>query len=44
MDVCPVYASYLDEEPQVDILRLGLGPMDLPILLVGDIDALEGKV
>ena len=39
-----MYASYLDEEPQVDVLRLGLGPMDLPILFVAHVDALKVKV
>ena len=36
--------SYLDKEPQVDILGLRLGPVDLTILFVGNIDALEGRM
>ena len=39
-----LYRSYLDKEPQVDILGLGLGPMDLPILFVAHVDALKVKV
>ena len=39
-----LYRPYLDKEPQVDILGLGLGPMDLPILFVAHVDALEVKV
>ena len=33
--------AYLDKQAQVDILGLGLGPVDLAILLVADVDTLE---
>ena len=33
--------SYLNKEPQVDILRLRLSPVDLSVLFVRDVDALE---
>ena len=29
----------LDQEPQVDVLGLGLGPADLPVLVVPDVDS-----
>ena len=36
--------SYLNKEPQVDILGLRLGPVDLAVLFVRDVDALEDIV
>ena len=33
--------AYLDKQAQVDVLGLGLGPVDLAILLVADVDTLE---
>ena len=33
--------AYLDKQAQVDILGLGLGPVDLAILLVVDVDTLN---
>ena len=29
----------LDQEPEVDVLGLGLGPADLPVLVVTDVDS-----
>jgi hypothetical protein len=35
--------AYLDKQAQVDILGLRLGPVDLAILLVADVDTLENE-
>ena len=33
--------SYLDKQAQIDVLGLGLGPVDLAILVVPDVDTLK---
>lgn len=35
---------YLDQEPEIDVLRDGLGPTDLPVLVVSDVDSLITKI
>ena len=35
--------AYLDKEAQVDVFRLRLGPVDLAILLVADVDTLKDE-